>query len=158
MASLSFQKRAPVEKAASCLSRFSFHLITWINCLPYYSKVMTDAPDSLSSLHLDQLDPIEAVSAAVIAHMNDDHSDANLDYARGPGGCPEAISAKLLKINRLGIVLQVTTSDDVKTIPIQFPEPLESQDQIRPALINLLTDARKSLEPANQSPHQETSE
>ena len=53
---------------------------------------MTDAPDSLSSL---QLDPIEAVSAAVIAHMNDDHSDANLDYARGPGGCPEAISAML---------------------------------------------------------------
>ena len=63
-----------------------------------------------------------------------------------------------LKINRLGIVLQVTTLDGVKTIPIKFPEPLESQDQIRPALINLLTDARKSLDPANQSPHQETSE
>ena len=116
---------------------------------------MADAPDLLSSLHLD---PIEAVSAAVIAHMNDDHSDANLDYARGPGVCPEAISAMLLKINCLGIVLQVTTSDDVKTIPVKFPEPLESQDQIRPALINLLTDARKSLNPENQSPHQETSE
>mgnify|MGYP006446007317 FL=1 len=121
------------------------------------SQAMTDAPDSLSSLHLDQLDPIEAVSAAVIAHMNDDHSDANLDYARGPGGSPEAISAMLLKINRLGIVLQVTTLDGVKTIPVKFPEPLESQDQIRPALINLLTEARKSLKSANQSPHQETS-
>ena len=119
---------------------------------------MTDAPDSLSSLPLNQLDPIEAVSAAVIAHMNDDHSDANLDYARGPGACPEAISAMLLKINRLGIVLQVTTSDDVKTIPVKFPEPLESQDQIRPALINLLTEARTSLKSANQSPHQETLE
>ncbi|XXK28809.1 DUF2470 domain-containing protein [Arenicellales bacterium nBUS_45] len=116
---------------------------------------MTDAPDSLSSLHLD---PIEAVSAAVIAHMNEDHPDANLDYARGPGGCPEAISAMLLKINRLGIVLQVTISNGVKTIPIQFPEPLESQDQIRPALINLLTEARTSLKSANQSSHQETSE
>ena len=158
MASSSTQKHVPVEKAASCLSRFSFHLITWINCLLYYSKVMTDAPDSLSSLPLNQLDPIEAVSAAVIAHMNDDHSDANLDYARGPGGRPEAISAMLLKINRLGIVLQVTTLGGVKTIPVKFPEPLESQDQIRPALINLLTDARKSLDPANQSPHQETSE
>ena len=119
---------------------------------------MTDAPDSLSSLPLNQLDPIEAVSVDVIAHMNDDHSDANLDYARGPGGCPEAISAMLLKINRLGIVLQVMTSDDVKTIPVKFPEPLESQDQIRPALINLLTEARTSLKSANQSPHQETLE
>ena len=116
---------------------------------------MTDAPDSLSSLHLD---PIEAVSAAVIAHMNEDHLDANLDYARGLGGCPAATSATLLKINRLGIVLQVTTLDGVKTIPIKFPEPLESQDQIRPGLINLLTEARKSLESANQSPHQEISE
>ena len=158
MASSSFQKHVPVEKAASYLSHFSFHLITWINCLLYYSKVMTDAPDSLSSLPLNQLDPIEAVSAAVIAHMNDDHSDANLDYARGPGGCPEAISAMLLKINRLGIVLQVTTLDGVKTIPIKFPEPLESQDQIRPALINLLTEARTSLKSANQPPHQENSE
>ncbi len=118
------------------------------------SHAMPDAPDSLSSLHSD---PIEAVSAAVIAHVNEDHSDANLDYARGPGGCPEAISAMLLKINRLGIVLQVTTSDDVKTIPVNFPEPLESQDQIRPVLINLLAEARKSLKSVNQSPHQETS-
>ena len=121
------------------------------------SQAMTDASDSLSSLHSDLSDPIEAVSTAIIAHMNEDHSDANLDYARGPGGCPAATSAMLLKINRLGIVLQVTTSDDVKTIPVKFPEPLESRDQIRPALINLLTEARKSLKSANQSPHQETS-
>ena len=107
---------------------------------------------------LSEADPIEAASEAVIAHMNDDHSDANLDYARGPGNCPEAISAMLLNINRLAIVLQVTTPDGVKTIPVKFPEPLESQDQIRPALINLLTEARKSLKSANQSPHQETSE
>ncbi|MDC1073421.1 DUF2470 domain-containing protein [Gammaproteobacteria bacterium] len=116
---------------------------------------MTDVPDSLSSLHLD---PIEAVSATVIAHMNEDHPDANLDYARGLGGCPAATSATLLKINRSGILLQATTSNGVKMIPIQFPEPLESQDQIRPRLINLLTEARKSLKSANQSPHQETSE
>ena len=103
-------------------------------------------------------DPIEAASEAVIAHMNEDHPAANLDYARGLGACPEAISAMLLKINRLGIVLQVTTSNGVKIIPIQFPEPLESQDQIRPALINLLNEARTSLKSANQSPHQETSE
>ena len=121
------------------------------------SQAMTDASDSLSSLHSDLSDPIEAVSTAIIAHMNEDHSDANLDYARGPGGCPAATSAMLLKINRLGIVLQVTTSDDVKTIPVKFPEPLESRDQIRPALINLLTEARKSLKSANQSPYQETS-
>ena len=116
---------------------------------------MTDAPDSLSSLHLD---PIEAVSATVIAHMNEDHPDANLDYVRGLGDCPAATSATLLKINRSGILLQATTSDGVKIILIQFPEPLESQDQIRPGLINLLTEARKSLKSGNQSPHQETSE
>ena len=118
---------------------------------------MSDASDSLSSLLLDHSDPIEAVSAGVIAHMNEDHSDANLDYARGLGACPEAISAILLKINRLGIVLQATTSDEVKTIPVKFPEPLESQDQIRPALINLLTEARKSLKSINRVSNQETS-
>ena len=78
---------------------------------------MADAPDLLSSLHLD---PIEAVSADVIAHMNEDHSDANLDYARGLGGCPAATSATLLKINRSGILLQATTSDGVKIITIKF--------------------------------------
>ena len=115
---------------------------------------MADAPDLLSSLHLD---PIEAVSADVIAHMNEDHSDANLDYARGLGGCPAATSATLLKIDRSGILLQATTSDGVKIITIKFQEPLKSQDQIRPGLINLLTEARKSLKSANQSPHQEKS-
>ncbi|MEK9785620.1 MAG: DUF2470 domain-containing protein [Arenicellales bacterium] len=90
-------------------------------------------------------DFISEVSDSVIAHMNEDHASANLDYARGLGGIADAVSASLTAIRGEGISLLVETPQESKEIFIAFPQILLSAEEIRPALIRLLQVARESL-------------
>ena len=90
-------------------------------------------------------DFISEVSDSVIAHMNEDHASANLDYARGLGGVADALSASLTAIRGEGMSLLVETPKGSKEIFIAFPQVLHSAEEIRPALIGLLQVARDSL-------------
>lgn len=88
------------------------------------------------------VDPIAPVAEGVIAHMNDDHADANLTYARALAGLDDATSAIMVGIDRHGITLDVTTPGGPRLARLGFPEPLTSADDARPAVIDLLTLAR----------------
>ena len=90
-------------------------------------------------------DFISEVSDSVIAHMNEDHASANLDYAGGLGGIADAVSASLTAIRGEGISLLVETQQESKEIFIAFPQVIHSAEEIRPALIRLLQVARESL-------------
>src|SRR5688572_15967679 len=47
-------------------------------------------------------DPLAAAAAGILAHMNDDHGDALLAYARGIAKIPAAVSAKMTAVDRYG--------------------------------------------------------
>ena len=89
-------------------------------------------------------DPIFDASPSVIAHMNEDHADANLDYVRGLGGLDSATSASMRAITAAAISLIAQTPEGPVELQLEFPKPLSSPEEIRPALIQLLGEARKA--------------
>lgn len=90
------------------------------------------------------IDPIAPVAEGVIAHMNQDHAEANLTYARALAGLDDATSATMVGIDRHGITLDVTTPGGPRLARLAFPAPLTSADDARPAVIDLLTLARSA--------------
>jgi putative heme iron utilization protein len=52
-----------------------------------------------------QPDPLAHHGDAIMAHMNNDHADAHLAYARAFAGISAATSARMVAIDRLGFEL-----------------------------------------------------
>ena len=88
---------------------------------------------------------LNQIKDQVIAHMNDDHSDANLVYAKALAGLPDALSAEMTDFDRHGIALAVEMAGGVSEVRVDFLKPLTKAEDIRPALIRLLKYARERL-------------
>ena len=88
---------------------------------------------------------LNQIKASVIAHMNDDHSDANVVYAKALAGLPDALSAEMTDFDRHGIALAVEMPGRVSEVWVDFLKPLTKAEDIRPALIKLLKYARERL-------------
>ena len=106
---------------------------------------MTDAPDSLSSLPLNQLDPIEAASEAVIAHMNDDHADAMPLYCRAFSKATEITGATMTDVDRSGFEMSAVTKEGPRPVRLAFPDPVATPEQVRTVLVAMLKTARAKL-------------
>ena len=88
---------------------------------------------------------LDQIKDSVIAHMNDDHSDANLVYAKALAGLPDALSAEITDFDRYGISLAVQMPSGVSEVRVDFLKPLAKAEDIRSALIKLLKYARERL-------------
>ena len=87
-------------------------------------------------------DPLAAAAGAIVAHVNDDHADANLSYAQGLAHLDDATAARMVGVDRYGFTLRVDTPSGPRLARLAFPAPLTGADQARPALIELLRTAR----------------
>lgn len=87
-------------------------------------------------------DPLFATAAGILKHMNDDHADASLAYARGLAGVPEATAATMTAVDRYGFDLAVTTESGPRATRVAFDEPVTTSDAVRHAMIELLKRAR----------------
>jgi nitroreductase len=90
----------------------------------------------------ESTDPIEPIAAAAMAHMNSDHADALLAYAKGIAGLAWVERATVQAIDARGLDVQVQGSTQVHTARIPFDAPLTSAEQLRPALVALAQRAR----------------
>ena len=88
---------------------------------------------------------LDQIKDDVIAHMNDDHSDANLVYVKALAGLTDVLSAEMTDCDRHGISLTAEMPDGVSEVRVAFLEPLAKAEDIRPALIKLLKYAREQL-------------
>ncbi len=88
---------------------------------------------------------LDQIKDDVIAHMNDDHSDANLVYVKALAGLTDAMSARMTDFDRYGVSLTAEVPDGVSEVRVFFLEPLAKAEDIRPALIKLLKYARERL-------------
>jgi putative heme iron utilization protein len=91
------------------------------------------------------VDPLVDSAEEVITHMNDDHAEANLAYARAQGGLVDATDANMVGIDRYGVTVQATTPAGPRLVRVPFPAPLTTADEARGAVIALLDAARASL-------------
>jgi heme iron utilization protein len=103
-------------------------------------------------------DPIRTHVRGIVEHMNADHSDALLAFARVHGRADDVAEAVLAAVNRYGMELLVRASgsDDRRTVWVPFHSRLDDTEQVRPAVIRLVREARERLgipQPAGHGAH-----
>jgi len=89
-------------------------------------------------------DPLRADAPGILTHMNEDHAEAALAYARVLAGVKEATSATLTAVDRYGFDLAVKTAEGPRATRIAFDEPVATSDEVRRAMVALVKRARES--------------
>ena len=87
-------------------------------------------------------DPLAEAGPGIIEHMNRDHADALILYARVLGGLP-AEAAEMVAVDRLGFKLRIRTDDGLHGRRIGFPREVTTAEQCRVVLIEMLGDCRR---------------
>ncbi len=82
------------------------------------------------------------VSDRICKHMNDDHAEAVLLYAKAFGGATGAIAAQMLKIDPDGMDLQIQHDDSIAPIRIHFDHTLQDSEDAHQTLIAMVKQAR----------------
>lgn len=85
----------------------------------------------------------DQVVVGAIQHMNEDHGQNLLDYARNLARLSWAEEAKMLSLDVEGFDLKVTGDGRTKKVRIKFDSPLTSANQLRPTLVELAQRAKK---------------
>ena len=96
-----------------------------------------DAGDYVSA----QPDPLADAAGGIVTHMNEDHADALVAYARAFGGV-EADEATMIGVDRLGFKLRVTHGGRRHSVRIAFPREITTAADSRTVLIEMLRQAR----------------
>jgi len=87
--------------------------------------------------------PLSAYAAGICEHMNADHVNALILYAKAFAGL-DVTSAKMVDVDPNGFDMEVEHENAIRTIRIRFPQPVTTMDEVRQATIALLKAARES--------------
>lgn len=82
------------------------------------------------------------ISDRICKHMNEDHGDAILLYAKFYGNMSEVEKAKMLSIDSEGMNLSVNFKDSNQQIRIKFDHSLEDAEDAHHTLIDMVKKAR----------------
>ncbi len=86
-------------------------------------------------------DPLADDAAGIVEHMNRDHADALVAYARHFAG-ETADEATMVAVDRLGFKLRLRQGDRLHSVRIAFPREVTSAGAGREVLIAMLREAR----------------
>lgn len=86
-------------------------------------------------------DPLADAGPGIVEHMNRDHADALVAYARHFAG-EAADEASMVTVDRLGFKLRLRQGERLSSVRIAFPREVTSADQSREVLIEMLRAAR----------------
>lgn len=86
-------------------------------------------------------DPLADAAAGIMEHMNRDHADALVTYARHFAGA-EADEASMAAVDRLGFKLRLRRGERRWSVRIPFPREVRSAGESRSVLIEMLTQTR----------------
>ena len=84
------------------------------------------------------------ISDRICKHMNEDHGEAIVLYAKAFGNTPEAESAKMLAIDPTGMDLIVQVEGEPKPVRVAFDHTLEDSEDAHQTLITMVKQARSS--------------
>ena len=90
-----------------------------------------------------QPDPLADVATGIIDHMNHDHADALIEYARHFAG-EVADEATMTAVDRLGFKLRLRQGERLSSVRIAFPAEVATAEQSRATLITMLREARSA--------------
>ncbi len=87
-------------------------------------------------------DPLVDVAGQILEHMNRDHADALVTFARVLGGAPGAEAATMVAVDRLGFRLRIRSGDRLHAARIPFPAEVTTAEGARRTLVEMLRDVR----------------
>lgn len=94
-------------------------------------------------------DPITPeVSQRICTHMNEDHADAVLLYAKVYGKADRATAATMQSIDPEGMNLNVALGDEAQTLRVLFDRPLTDSEDAHQTLIAMVRQARTATPPS----------
>ncbi|MEA5625575.1 DUF2470 domain-containing protein [Nostoc sp. UHCC 0251] len=82
------------------------------------------------------------ISSRICKHMNDDHADAIVLYAKAFGGITDANAAQMLSIDAQGMDLTAQVNGEVVPVRIQFDHVLADAEDAHQTLIAMVKQAR----------------
>jgi heme oxygenase (biliverdin-IX-beta and delta-forming) len=86
-------------------------------------------------------DPLADAAGGILDHMNRDHADALIAFARHFGGEP-ADEATMIAVDRLGFRLRIRSGERLHGVRIPFPREVTTAAESRTVLIEMLAQAR----------------
>jgi putative heme iron utilization protein len=86
-------------------------------------------------------DPLADAAGGIVEHMNRDHADALVAYARAFAGVA-ADEATMVSVDRLGFKLRVRQGERLSSARVAFPREVTTAAQGREVLIEMLRRAR----------------
>ena len=87
-------------------------------------------------------DPLAEAAAGIIEHMNRDHPDALVTFARVLAGAA-ADEASMVSVDRLGFKLRIKSGQRLHSARIAFPREVTTAEDARAILIEMLRAARE---------------
>jgi putative heme iron utilization protein len=91
-----------------------------------------------------EADPLAGEAAVgILEHMNADHADSVLLFARLYGGRPDADEAVMTAVDRYGFDLVVGGPSGREALRLGFDGPVPTPAAVRPAMIRLVERARR---------------
>lgn len=82
------------------------------------------------------------VSERICAHMNEDHADAVLLYAKAYSNLTDATAAQMLSIDSEGMDLKAQVNGEAVPLRIQFDHTLKDAEDAHHTLIDMVKQAR----------------
>ena len=90
-------------------------------------------------------DPLRAEQTSILEHMNNDHADSLVVYAKAFGGVADATGATMLTCDRYGFDLLIEAPSGKQAVRIPFGQSTDTPDEVRKAMIRLVTEGRELL-------------
>jgi putative heme iron utilization protein len=87
-------------------------------------------------------DPLAAAAAEILRHMNDDHAEALLSYARALAGIADAASATMTAVDRYGFEIAAVTPNGPRAGRLAFDVAVATPDDVRQSMVALGKRAR----------------
>ncbi|YAF94642.1 MAG: DUF2470 domain-containing protein [Nodularia sp. CChRGM 3473] len=82
------------------------------------------------------------ISSRICKHMNEDHTDAIVLYAKAFGGVTDATTAEMLSIDAEGMNLTAQVNQETVPVRIQFDRTLADAEDAHQTLIAMVKRAR----------------
>jgi putative heme iron utilization protein len=92
-----------------------------------------------------QPDPLAADAEGILSHMNVDHPDALVAYARGLSKIEDAQAATMTAVDRYGFEMTVTTPSGEQRARLAFVAAVSTPDEVRRAMVGLVKAARAAI-------------
>lgn len=105
-----------------------------------FGRMDSVGPESFAAA---EADPVAPSAPAAIAHLNADHADALLLFARALSGHTDAEAATCVAADRYGLDLDLVTPRGRTSARVGFEEPIAEPDGLRAATVAMVSRARE---------------